>query len=315
MEGGTLRCRRFGSAIGADSIVDIQAGVVAIGNPCRVLRPVDKKRGRRTMEAFLEKLVSGATSVAGKLLFSVLLLVIGRLVVKYALRLLEKSKLIGRMEGTARTFFLSFAKVTLYTILIITVIGTLGVPLASIVAILASIGAAIGLAMQGALSNLTGGVMLMLFKPFRVGDYIEAAGASGTVREVTLFYTSLTTADNRRVTIPNGSLMNANIVDCTAEPTRRVDLTVQCARTENVARIRALLLDAMAQCEGVLQEPDPPFARVSAIKDTSMEFAARVWCKNSDYWNVYHALSEAIMNTLRENAVQLPAVRVLAEKE
>ena len=151
--------------------------------------------------------------------------------------------MMDKIEGTVRTFILSFLKAGLYAILAISIIGIMGVPMASVVAVLASAGVAIGLALQGALSNLAGGIMLMIFKPFHQGDYVSAAGVEGVVKEVTLFYTVILTLDNKRITVPNGSLMNANITDYSAEELRRVDLRFACAKSEAPAKIQDMIRD------------------------------------------------------------------------
>lgn len=151
--------------------------------------------------------------------------------------------MMDKIEGTVRTFILSFLKAGLYAILAISIIGIMGVPMASVVAVLASAGVAIGLALQGALSNLAGGIILMIFKPFHQGDYVSAAGVEGVVKEVTLFYTVILTLDNKRITVPNGSLMNANITDYSAEELRRVDLRFACAKSEAPAKIQDMPQD------------------------------------------------------------------------
>ena len=165
------------------------------------------------------------------LVFAAIVFVVGKFLIGKFLGLLEKSKAMGKLEGEVRTFTLSFVKIALYVLLLICVIGILGVPMASVVTVLASAGVAIGLALQGALSNLAGGIMLMVFKPFKLGDYVDAAGVSGVVKEVTLFYTVIMTLDNKRITVPNGSLMNTNVVDYSSAELRRVDLTFSCAKS------------------------------------------------------------------------------------
>lgn len=165
------------------------------------------------MDKLLTSLSELAAAAGGRLLLALLVLLLGRLMIRSLLRLLDKSRLLTRAEGTVRSFTRSFIKIGLHLLLTISIIGILGVPMASVITVLASAGVTVGLALQGALSNLAGGVMLMLFRPFRQGDYISAAGVEGTVREVTLFYTVLMTVDNKRITVPNGGLMNATITE------------------------------------------------------------------------------------------------------
>jgi small conductance mechanosensitive channel len=173
---------------------------------------------------------------------------------------------------------------------------------------------AIGLALQGALSNLAGGIMLLVFKPFQLGDFVEAAGVSGVVKEVTLFYTVILTVDNKRVTVPNGSLMNANVTDYSSEEFRRVDLTFACAKSESPARVQELMQQVMAGNEKVLSQPAAPFARLSGGTNEAMEFTVRAWCKSADYWDVYFDLTQKITETLGGAGIQAPAARIVVDK-
>ena len=265
------------------------------------------------MEAFFNEATSNITSFAGKLLFAALVLLVGSFVIRRGMRLLEKKFAKNKMDAMVKKFAFSFLRVALYVLLIISVVGILGVPLASVIAVLASAGAAIGLALQGALANFAGGIMLMVFKPFKIGDYIEAAGAAGTVQEVMLFYTVLITPDNKRITIPNGALMNANIVDYSAEDTRRVDLAFTCARSESAERVREVILAAAAECGDILTEPEPPFAMVGDCTNDALGFTVRVWCKTEKYWDVYFDLKQRITNALAANGIRNPEVRIISD--
>ena len=248
-----------------------------------------------------------------KIILALLVWFIGKFIVGKLLKLLENMKAFKRQEETLRRFLLSASRIALYVILVISIIGILGIPMASIIAALASAGLAIGMALQGSLSNFAGGVMLMIFKPFKVGDYINAAGGEGTVKEVNLFYTVLNTIDNKAVSIPNGSLMNANVTNMSSEELRRVDLTFGCAKGEDVERVQQVMLDAMASDELVLKSPEP-FARLSGGTNEAMEFTTRAWCKSADYWTVYFDLTQKITEALGRAGVNAPAVRVIADK-
>ena len=264
------------------------------------------------MEAFISSLMELATAVGGKIILALVVLIVGSALIKKVVKLVAKSKGLKKVEGTVQTFVVSFVRIGLYVILVISIIGILGVPMASVVAVLASAGVAVGLALQGALSNLAGGIMLMIFRPFRQGDYIEAAGVDGVVQEVTLFYTVLLSLDNKRITVPNGSLMNANVVNYSAEELRRVDLTFACAKSEAPAQIQALMMEAMKANGKVLSAPEP-FARLSGGTNEAMEFTVRAWCKGEDYWDVYFDLTQAITEAMGAKGVQAPAVRVVTQ--
>lgn len=279
--------------------------------------PKSKKRKGEKMEILTNAVSSLSTlvmSFAGKVILALVVWVIGKYLIKKVLKMLNKNKKFQDLEGTVKSFAQSFVKIGLYALLLISIIGILGVETASIITALASAGVAVGLALQGALSNLAGGIMLVIFKPFRQGDYIDAAGESGVVSEVTLFYTVLTTLDNKRVTIPNGTLMNANVVDYSAEEFRRVDLAFSCAKSENPSKISELMLAEIATCDKVLDKPDAPFARVCGGTNESMDFAVRVWVKNEDYWDVYFELTQKITEAFGKAGVQAPTVRVDAGK-
>jgi small conductance mechanosensitive channel len=250
--------------------------------------------------------------VLGKIVFAIIIWLVGKFLIQRVLKLLEKSRGFEHLEGTVRSFAYSFVKIGLYVLLAISVVYVLGVNMASVITVLASAGVAIGLALQGALSNLAGGIMLMVFKPFQLGDFVEAAGVSGVVKEVTLFYTVILTVDNKRVTVPNGSLMNANVTDYSSEELRRVDLTFSCAKGESPAKVQEIMQQVMGNSEKVLSAPAAPFARLSGGTNEAMEFTVRAWCKSEDYWDVYFDLTQKITEALGAAGVQGPAVRVVS---
>ena len=248
-----------------------------------------------------------------KIVLALLVWFIGKLIINKLLKVLENMKAMQRQEITLQKFLLNATKIVLYVILIVSIIGILGVPMASIIAVLASAGLAVGMALQGSLSNFAGGIMLMIFRPFKVGDYIDAAGGEGTVKEINLFYTVLNTVDNKAISIPNGSLMNANVTNMSSEELRRVDLTFSCAKGEDIAMIQQVMLDTMAANELVLDTPEP-FARLSGGTNEAMEFTTRAWCKSEDYWTVYFDLNQSIAEALGRAGVHAPALRVVSEK-
>ena len=261
------------------------------------------------MEKFQEMLTGAAGSIVG----AIVTLVVGMLAINLLMKALRKLKSFEKLDQTMTRFILNAVKWVLYVLLIIAVIGMLGVPMSEVIAVLASAGVAIGLALQGALGNLAGGILLMILRPFKVGDYVEAGGASGVVQSINLFYTVITTVDNKRITVPNGNLMNANVTNYTAEDTRRVDLVFSCAKSEKPAEIQQLILDAMASSKYAL--PDPaPFAHISGGTNEAMEFTVRAWCKTESYWDLYFELNQLIVEAFAARGVQAPALRVLSEK-
>ena len=261
----------------------------------------------------LNKFKEMLAGTAGNIVGAIILLVAGIFVIRFVMKRLRKLKSFEKLDQTLTRFILNMIKWALYVMLIIAVIGMLGVPMAEVIAILASAGVAVGLALQGALSNLAGGILLMILRPFKVGDYVDAGGASGFVHSINLFYTVIMTIDNKRVTVPNGNLMNSNVTDYTAEPTRRVDLVFACAKSEKPAEIQQCILDAVAKSRYALQDP-APFAHISGGTNESMEFTVRVWCKTEEYWDLYFELNQIIVEAFGEKGVKAPAMRILNEK-
>ena len=261
----------------------------------------------------MEALANLCTTVVGKVLLAIVVWFVGKFIVSKIMGLVGKIKVLEKVEPNTRTFVLSALKWLLYVVLVVSIVAILGVPMASVITVLGTAGAAIALSLQGSLSNLAGGIMLVIFRPFKVGDFVEASGVTGTVEEITLFYTVLNTVDNCRINVPNGALMNANIIDYSAEETRRVDLSFASAKSEDPQKIQSLMLEVMDQNEKVLKDP-APFARISGGTNEAMQFTVRAWCKTADYWDVYFDLTQAITEKLGENGVQAPAVRVISEK-
>jgi small conductance mechanosensitive channel len=238
--------------------------------------------------------------------------IIGRIIIGKLVSLVKRGRALNKMDPTVRSFLTNFVNVGLYVVLVISIISVLGVPMASVITVLASAGVAVGLALQGALSNLAGGIMLLIFRPFNVGDYVKAAGEEGVVKEIALLYTVLTTVDNKRVIVPNGSLMNANVTNFSAEPTRRVDLTFSCAKSENIQKVQDIMVGVMNANDKVMKTP-APFAQISGGTNEAMEFTVRAWCATEQYWDVYFELIQQTAEALGAAGVQAPAVRVITE--
>ncbi len=264
------------------------------------------------MEQIITKLTDFCTEAGGRLLLAAVVWFVGRTAIKKLIKVIRNSTLSKKTDPSVRSFAINAVQAVLYVILAVSVVSILGVPMASVITLLASAGVAVGMSLQGALGNLAGGIMLIIFRPFRVGDYISAAEGSGTVREISLFYTVLTTFDNVRVIIPNGTLMNANITNYTAEKTRRVDLVFTCAKGEDIETVRQIMLEAMREDERILREPEP-FARLKTNTNEAMEFTVRAWVNSKDYWDVYFDLTQKITDGFVQKGISQPAFRVISE--
>lgn len=262
------------------------------------------------MEEFVSKGIELLTQAGGKIIAALLVFIIGRLVIKAILKLLSKAKFVEKIDPTVKSFMMNFIRIGLYVILVISIIGVLGVPMASLVAVLASCGVAVGLALQGALGNLAGGIMLLIFRPFNVGDYISAAGEEGIVRGIMLFYTVINTLDNKKVTIPNGTLMGANVSNYTAEKTRRVDLTFNIAASNEISKVQEVMLGVVNANKDVLHEPEEPFAAPVEGVPGGLQYTVRAWTTTEKYWDVYFALLKGISGALGEAGIGGPLTNV-----
>lgn len=256
-------------------------------------------------DEILSKLVELATSLGIKLLCALVVLVVGLKLISWLKKWLRTSPKLDKLDTSLRSFLCSFSGILLYVMLIITVASVLGIPATSFLTILASCGVAVGLALQGSLSNFAGGLMILLFKPFKVGDFIEASGETGTVQEISVVYTVLLTLDNKRVTIPNGGLTNSVIENYSSEELRRVDLVFKTDYSANVEQVKSVLNKLVGEHPLALGKPEP-FVRLSAHDDSALSYTVRVWCKNADYWDVYFDLTEGVKKAFDENNIQIP---------
>jgi small conductance mechanosensitive channel len=226
-------------------------------------------------------------------------------------KLLRRSKL----DKTLHAFIQSAVRALLYILTAIIVVGSLGFNVASLVAVLSVAGLAVSLAMQNSLSNLAGGIMILVTKPFLVGDFIEAGGQTGTVQEIGMAYTKLSTLDNKRISIPNSAISSANIVNYSTEGKRRVDLTFSVAYENDVENVKNALHKTISRCDKVLTEgADAPFVRLSEYGESTITYTVRVWCKNADYWDVYFFLLEEAGKSFKEAGVQLSYKRIVVEQ-
>ena len=256
-------------------------------------------------QAFISVITQFATSFGIKLLGAILIFVAGIKLTSWIAKLIRTSPKLDKLDMSLRSFLASFIRIALYVILVITVAMILGVPATSFITILASCGVAVGLALQGSLSNFAGGLMILFFKPFKVGDYIEAQGESGTVVDISVVYTELLTVDNKRITVPNGALTNSTIKNYSTEPLRRVDLAFSVAYDSNDETVKNIIHNAIASHPNALQDP-APFVRLSQHGDSALVYTARVWVNNADYWTVYFDLLEKIKAEFDANGISIP---------
>lgn len=261
------------------------------------------------MEEFKKKAIEMLSSYGGKILLAIAVLVVGLLVIKLLKRVVKKLLEKSKLDGTVKSVIRNIVKILLYLVLIVGIIEILGVSMSSVVAVIASCGLAVGLALQGALGNLAGGLMILIFKPFKVGDFIESTGAEGTVKDISIFYTTIMTIDNKQIFVPNGDLMNANVTNFSVAEKRRVDQDYKITNDIDAELVKSVLLDAASKTEGVLSDPKP-FARMTAVDDDTYIFTVRAWCDTPRYWDVYFDLIENCSKALADNGIDDPEERI-----
>ncbi|MHB0753862.1 mechanosensitive ion channel family protein [Polaribacter sp. M15] len=240
-----------------------------------------------------------------KVITALLILIIGLYLVKVITKSSKKIMTKKGVDVTLQRFLGNLINWVLKVLLFITVISLLGIETTSFAAIIASAGLAVGLALQGSLGNFAGGVLIMIFKPFKIGDYIQAQGESGTVKEIQIFTTKLNTPDNKEIIIPNGSLSNGNIVNFSTEDTRRLDITFGVGYDSNIKETKEVIFSVINAHPSILKEPAPA-VNLSELADSSINFFTRVWVKKEDYWNVKFDLIEQTKEALDAAGIDIP---------
>ena len=239
------------------------------------------------------------------LITAIVIFFVGKWVVNLVVKGLLKAMQKSEVDTTLRRFVANLARMLLMLFVIIAAIGALGVKTASLVALIGAAGLAVGLALQGSLSNFAAGVLIVLFRPYKVGDWIEGGGVSGSVEEVQILTTVLKTGDNKRVIIPNSQIMGTTITNYSANETRRVDLVVGVSYSDDLDKVRKELEGLVAADERILDDPAVTIA-VSELADSSVNFVLRPWVKTADYWGVYFGLTEAIKKRFDEVGISIP---------
>jgi len=261
------------------------------------------------VEQYLDKytdiVIDWVSIYSVKIIAAILIFIIGKWIANKISKLLSKLLEKNKVDITLIGFLSNITYYTLMIVVIIAVAGQLGINTTSFLAVVGAAGLAVGLALKDSLSNFASGVMLILFRPFRVGDVVSVAGATGKVEKVTIFTTILNTPDNQRVIIPNANITSGVIQNITANPTRRVDLVMGIGYEDDIPTARKIMADIISEDERVLKDPAPTIA-VSELGDSSVNFAVRPWAKTEDYWNVYFDLTEKIKIAFDKEGISIP---------
>lgn len=253
------------------------------------------------VDLLMESIVDWASKIA----IALVIFVVGMRLVRIALRGAQKAMELRKVEATLSSFLHSLVKITLQAIVLVATIHQLGVATTSIVALIGAAGLAVGMALSGTLQNFAGGAMILLFKPFKVGDFIEAQGYMGTVNAIQIFTTTLNTADNRRIILPNGPLSNGSLINYSAEQKRRVEWTFGIGYGDDVDQAKKLLRDLLAEDERIFSEP-VPLVELSALADSSVSILVRCWVSSEHVWPVFYSMNEKVYKAFNEAGLNIP---------
>ncbi|MEM7077661.1 MAG: mechanosensitive ion channel domain-containing protein [Pseudomonadota bacterium] len=257
------------------------------------------------LQKYTDQIIEKAIDAAPGILLAILFLIIGLWVIGRVVKLLEAGLQRSQTDATLAKFLTSLVSIILKALLFISAASMVGVETTSFVAILGAAGLAIGLALQGSLSNFAGGVLILLFRPYKVGDFVEAQGVSGSVAEIQIFNTVLLTPDNKRIIVPNGAISNGIITNYSAEPKRRIDFVFGIGYDDDIALAKQTLMEIFSADERIHADP-APFVVLSELADSSVNFTCRVWADAGDYWGIYFDTTEAVKVTFDAKGLSIP---------
>jgi small conductance mechanosensitive channel len=256
------------------------------------------------LESVLESLFQQGTDLGIVIIRAAVLFLVGRLLIGLVNKLVRRLLNKRNVEPSVKSFVASTVNVVLVILLIVSIIGTLGIETTSFAALLASAGVAVGMALSGNLSNFAGGLIILLFKPFRVSDYISAQGTEGTVMEIQIFHTILCTPDNKRIFIPNGSLSSGVVTNYNVEQ-RRLEWTFGVDYGVDCEKVKAVTREVLGGDARILREPAPTIV-LNTLGDSSLQLLVRVWVKAPDYWDVYYAINQAVYDAYQAQGINFP---------
>lgn len=261
--------------------------------------------GLSKFQYLMERLINWGVETGGRIIGAVLIFIIGRLLISFLNKMVARLLVKRKVELSIQSFVRSLINILLTVLLIVAVIGKLGVETTSFAALLASAGVAVGMALSGHLQNFAGGLIVLLFRPFKVGDFIESQGVSGTVREIQIFHTILTTPDNKVIYIPNGALSSGTVTNYSREDTRRVEWVIGVEYGENFDKVESTVCRMLAEDGRILTTP-APFVALHALADSSVNVIIRVWVKSADYWDVYFDMNKNIYSVFNQEGIGFP---------
>ncbi|MBR0043128.1 MAG: mechanosensitive ion channel [Bacteroides sp.] len=257
------------------------------------------------VQELIQQLTNWGISTGKQIIAALIIFLVGRLLISLVNKLVAKLLSRRHVDAGVQSFVKSFVNILLTILLIVAIISKLGVDTTSFAALLASAGVAVGMALSGNLQNFAGGLIILLFRPFKVGDFIECQGVSGAVKEIQIFHTILTSPDNKVIYVPNGGLSSGNIINYSREATRRVDWTFTFEYGEDYNKVESVINRLIAADERILNTPEP-FVNLIALADSSVNVVVRVWVKSEDYWDVFFSMNKAVYATFNKEGINFP---------
>ncbi len=257
------------------------------------------------IDKYIDKAVELSMEYVPKLVLAIIVLIVGLMIIKFIVKTAKKAMKKSDIDSTLSSFLGAILSAILKVSLFLSIASIVGVEVTSFLAILGAAGLAIGLALQGSLSNFAGSAIIMLLRPYKVGDYIETQGQSGTVDEIQIFHTVLKTPDNKVITVPNGAVANGSITNYSAMPTRRVDFVFGIGYDDDIDQAKAILERLVTEEERILKDP-AHFIAVKEMADSSVNFVVRAWAKTLDYWGIYFDMQEKVKKAFDAEGVSIP---------
>ncbi len=263
------------------------------------------KQGSKLLEMIREFTVSSIFPVVSRLVLAIIVFFVAKFLIKKLLKLFRKMFEKSKIDATVKSFLLSIINAALYILLVVGIVEILGVATATIVSVVASAGLAVGLALQGSLSNFAGGMLILLLKPFKIGDYIVASGVEGTVTSIDIFYTKIRTFDYRVIVIPNGTLSNNSITNVSAESKRRLDIIASASYNDNIDHVKEVLMRILDECPTVIPDEEKKVF-ISNYAGSSVDYNLRFWVRSEDYWDTKFSVTESIKKYFDKEGIEIP---------
>ena len=288
-----------------DSLMFLAATTAEVADAVGMTTVFEKFVGM-TPEQVLHAVTALSVSIVGKLIKVLLIWIVGRWIIRHVVKFLKKLMEKRNVNPSVNSFVSSIIDVVAMAVILIMIISVLGIDTSSFIALFASAGVAVGMALSGTLQNFAGGVLILLFRPFKVGDFIEAQGVSGTVKEIQIFNTLVYTGDNKVILLPNGPVSTGIINNYSKEPKRRLDLSFSIAYGDDYEKAKEVLMRLIKEDGRVLDNPAAPFVAMSALGTSSIDIVVRVWCKQEDYWGIKFDLNQKVYDTFPKEGLNFP---------